>query len=300
MNVMHGIRILATDEQQAVEILAGYQAYPAAQLDSPPPTQVVKPEGREWNGMQPRGMGYWELLNRIVQKEPVNERDRIPLATLEYLGLRKGAPFEPDERQRRLLEEAAVVGEAMVRAIGYEQRFDGATVYPGRSWKLALFLDPDQEGPDTTQLDERTAWFYEAVTASKGMTTTTPGEGQVYLHIGVDADGDPLVGGQDYELAVPPDAPVEQFWSFTAYDADTRCFIDNPHDRADRSMRDDLLVDDDGTVRLHLGPNPPDGREANWIPTTPERGWFGYFRFYAPTQSYFDKSWQLPDLTKVD
>lgn len=297
-NVMHGTRILATDEAEAATTLAGYQAYPAAKLDDPPATRIVDPQGKEWSGTQPRGLAYWEMLARLVEEEPVNERDRIPLASLEYLGIRKGHPFQPDDRQRGLLAEASTVGEAMVRAIGYEPRFDGATVYPDRQWKLALFLDPSQEGPDTTQLDERTAWFYEAVTASKGMTTHTPGEGQVYLHVGRDAEGDPLVGDRTYTLAVPPDAPVEQFWSFTAYDADTRCFIDNPHDRADRSSRDDLLVDVDGTVRLHVGPTAPAGREANWIPTTAGRGWFGYFRFYAPTQAYFDTSWQLPDLTK--
>jgi hypothetical protein len=192
------------------------------------------------------------------------------------------------------------MGEAMARVIGYEPRFEGATFYPGRDWKLALFMDASQEGEHTTQLDERTAWFYEAVTASKGMTTTTPGKGQAYLHVGRDAEREWLVGGRSYDLLVPAGPPVAQFWSFTVYDADTRCFIDHPLERADRSSRDSLIVEDDGSVRLHIGPDAPLGREANWIPTTAHRGWFGYFRFYAPTEPYFDKSWQLPDLIRTD
>ena len=187
----------------------------------------------------------------------------------------------------------------MARVIGYEPRFGGAAVYPGRDWKMALFLDASQESEYTTQLDERTAWFYGAVTSSKGMTTTTPGQGQVYLHVGHDGDGDRLIGSRSYDLVVPPDAPVAQFWSFTVYDADTRCFVDHPLDRADRSSRDDLIVEEDGSVRLHLGPQAPPGRDANWIPTVPGQGWFGYFRFYAPTQPYFDKTWQLPDLART-
>jgi hypothetical protein len=299
LNVMHGTRILATDPDEAARTLAGYRVYPATSLDDPTPTHVVRPDGRAWSGTQPRGIAYWEAVARLVNDEPVHERDRITVASLEHLGIVKGRPFLPDERQRRILEEATVVGEAMTRAIGYEPRFAGATVYPGRDWKLALFLDAGQETEHTTQLDERTAWFYEAVTASKGMTTHTPGQGQVYLHVGRDSDGAWLSGDSHYELVVPADVPVAQFWSFTAYDNDTRCFIDNPVGRADRSSRDPLDVGPDGSVTLHIGPTPPAGSDANWIPTVPGRGWFAYFRFYAPTEAYFDRSWQLPDLVKV-
>jgi hypothetical protein len=27
--------------------------------------------------------------------------------------------------------------------------------------------------------------------------------------------------------------------------------------------------------------------------------WFAYFRFYGPTEAFFDKSWSLPDLELV-
>jgi len=43
------------------------------------------------------------------------------------------------------------------------------------------------------------------------------------------------------------------------------------------------------------GPKPPAGFEKNWIPTVPGRNWFAYFRFYNPTEKYFDRSWPLPD-----
>jgi hypothetical protein len=31
----------------------------------------------------------------------------------------------------------------------------------------------------------------------------------------------------------------------------------------------------------------------------PGQGWFPYFRFYAATEAYFDKSWQLNDIELV-
>jgi hypothetical protein len=39
---------------------------------------------------------------------------------------------------------------------------------------------------------------------------------------------------------------------------------------------------------------------SNWLPTLPGRGWFAYFRFYAPTEPYFDRSWSLPDVERVE
>jgi hypothetical protein len=40
----------------------------------------------------------------IIKNEPVAERDRFFTAMLRLLGIEKNKPFEPDERQRRILE----------------------------------------------------------------------------------------------------------------------------------------------------------------------------------------------------
>lgn len=270
LNIFVATRILATDSTEAARLKDGFSLYPAARADHPSRRRIVHPDGRAWSGAHPRGLAYWELVARLVNQEPVHERDRILVAMLEHVGIVKGRSFAPDGRQRRILEEAALVGEAMARAMSHERRFEGATMYPGTAWTNALLFEPDQEGEHTTKLDERTAWFYEAVTATKGMTTKTPGEGQAYLHVSRDRSGAWLVGDHAYELTIPANVPVEQFWSFTVYDTDTRCFIDTPHERADRSSRDPLDVNDDGSVTLHIGPVPPASGDANWIPTVPD------------------------------
>ena len=56
----------------------------------------------------------------------------------------------------------------------------------------------------------------------------------------------------------------------------------------------DLVVNDDGSVDIYYGPKCPPGKEKNWIPAVPGRAWFTYFRFYSPTEPYFDRSWVLP------
>ena len=44
---------------------------------------------------------------------------------------------------------------------------------------------------------------------------------------------------------------------------------------------------------------PTQGREANWVPTSPGPDYFIYFRAYGPTAPMFDKTWQLNDIEKV-
>jgi hypothetical protein len=43
----------------------------------------------------------------------------------------------------------------------------------------------------------------------------------------------------------------------------------------------------------------PKGFEKNWVQTLPGKGYFLYFRFYAPTEPFFTKSWSLNDVEKV-
>ena len=122
--------------------------------------------------------------------------------------------------------------------------------------------------------------------------------GNTDLHL-VSDGGHWLDGARSYTLRVPPDPPVEAFWSLTLYDVDTRCILRNDQEIADRSSRMELLVDDDGSVTIHTGPEAPAGREQNWIPTVPGKAWFPYFRLYSPTRPFLDKSWVLPDIERV-
>jgi hypothetical protein len=230
----------------------------------------------------------------------VQERDRIMMAMLRSLGIEKGKPFRPDERQKKILTEAALVGEAMAKANDFDKRQMELSHYAeGVQWHFSLALDPSQEAENYTQLDERAAWFYEAQATSKGMVTKTPGVGSVYLGAYKDKDGDWLDGARSYRLRLPPNAPVEQFWSLTIYDVSTRTLIANKEQIADRSSRMQLVKNAEGSVDLYVGPKAPSGFEKNWIPTVPGKAWFAYFRLYALTEAHFNHTWTLPDFEKV-
>jgi hypothetical protein len=295
-NVFVAFRVLDPDPAKAKALLAGFRMYPLGSAGGPPATRFLRPEGRPWSQVQPRGLAYWERLADVVQREPVEERDRMIMAMLKPLGIEKGKPFRPDKRQRAILEEGARLGEQMAQALSFDSRLEGVRYRPDARWEYVINFDPSQESPNHTQLDERTNWFYQAVTATKGMTTKTPGVGQAYLGAYHDKNGDWLDGGKSYRLHVPAEPPAELFWSVTVYDALQRVLIDNGKGIADRSSRQDLIRNADGSVDIHMGPTEPGGFGKNWIPTVPGKAWFAYFRLYAPLEPYFDRSWKLPDI----
>jgi hypothetical protein len=299
-SVFVGLRLLDADKEKAIrELIPGIKTYTWSPKGTGEPMAVRHAGDLKWSQMPPHGMAYWESLNKVVQTEPVMERDRLILAQLRFLGIEKGKPFSPDARQQKILEDAVIVGEAMAKANTSDKRVE-PPFWPGTNWKHALVVSVDQRTPGYDQLDERAAWFYEAIAVSKGMLTQTPGVGQRYIAAYKDGDGAWLSGGNTYRLRVPPNPPAAQFWSVTAYDEGTRGMVVTEQGRPDISSRkEDLVANADGSVDVYFGPEAPAGKEANWVQTVPGQGWFAYFRFYGPTEAFFDKSWALPDLERI-
>ena len=80
-------------------------------------------------------MEYWERFSAFVNNNPVQDRDLFYMGMLRPLGIEKGKPFQPDARQRAILEEAARIGDAMGRVTLMEgpERFSNPNRFPARS-----------------------------------------------------------------------------------------------------------------------------------------------------------------------
>ena len=100
---------------------------------------------------------------------------------------------------------------------------------------------------------------------------------------------------------VPKDVPVKQFWSLTIYDRDTWAFIYSPQMLPGLSSRDTgkMTKNADGGVTLYFGPKAPKGLEANWIPTSGKKP-YAMFRFYGPEETFYNKTFKLKDVVRVD
>ena len=57
--------------------------------------------GKAFNTIPPSGLGFFELLNELVQEQPAGTTDIELMGQLAAIGIVKGKPFEPDERMRR-------------------------------------------------------------------------------------------------------------------------------------------------------------------------------------------------------
>lgn len=295
LNTVLFYRVLETDPVKANALRTAVQIYPYNQRDNPPPTRLLAPKPETEHRVQshPRGLAYWERLAQAISLEPVEDRDRFFTAMLMALGIEKGKPFNPDERQKKILTDAALVGEAMAKASAFHKRMEGYRYRSDSRWDylIAPWYAVEQDVENSTQFEERTALFYEGIGMSANAAPKAPGIGQFYLAAYQDAEGHAFDGGKTYRLHVPPNVPIKQFWSVTLYDIETRCLIQNKEQIADRSSRMDLVINADGSVDLYFGPTAPKGMEKNWIPTVPGKAWFTYLRFYGAQEPLFDKSW---------
>ena len=219
-----GYRVLDRSEKDRLTPLNKLYRY--SERNNPPTPKVIAAT-KDYTQSHPRGMAYWEGVNELIQREPVEDRDRFFYAMLRDLGIEKGKPFNVDDRQRKLLEDAALLGEEISKVVVYEKRFIGNYYRPDARWQFAMVLDPSQREENFDQLDERSDWFYEAIASSYAMITKTAGVGSIYLSTYRDKEGDWLDGGKSYCLRIAPNPPMQQFWAVSVYDIDTRTLFRN-------------------------------------------------------------------------
>ena len=147
------------DPKPGVDMVKKYtKIYPLADAGKPaPPLTFVDLSGKPFNIINPADYTFWELLNQVVQEEPTESLDQIRLGFYQSVGIQKGKPFAPDERMKKILTEAAAVGDATARAIAFHTRNKEAFYYPNSAWQV-LFLGGYlfQTEPGVLNLDANT------------------------------------------------------------------------------------------------------------------------------------------------
>lgn len=87
------------------------------------PSRFIEGKNVEWSATAPRGLDYWRKLSGILNEELVREVDKAWMALLLPLGIEKGKPFKPDDRQRTALLKGAAMGELMARNLQVNPRY---------------------------------------------------------------------------------------------------------------------------------------------------------------------------------
>jgi hypothetical protein len=290
------------DIKPAIESLhKNTRIYPLAQAANPPDNTFVNVSDRDFCTVAPADYRFWELLNDVVQNEPVESCNPVTLGFFASIGIEKGKPFAPDERMKKILREAAAVGDATARAITYRSRIPEAFYYPNSTWRQWLGGYKFESQPGVSHLDAAAFFYFYATGVTPAMEAKMVGQGSQYAVGIVDSKGKGLDGGKNYRLHVEPNVPAKDFWSAIVYDNQTRSMLQTDQDFPQVSSLDKgLATNPDGSVDVYFGPTPPAGMENNWIQTLPGKGWNMLFRLYGPLEPWFDKTWRLGEFVEVD
>jgi hypothetical protein len=288
-----------------------------------PETKFVEGGGKAFNTIPPSDYGFFEMINENVQQEPATSYDVELAGQLAAIGIVKGKPFKPDARMKKILVDAAAVGNATGRLLNwrYAVSHPDWSYYPGSMWGSMLWeggANFETPPPEFTKegmfkpypptgartLDSRTAFYYGYTLDSPGMIMRIPEVGSQYLMGFLDSKGNPFDGGKTYKVTLPKGIPAQAFWSFTLYDNQTRSMLDTPqrYPRAGSQSYPSPAAEAsaDGSTTVYFGPTQPAGvKRGNWIQTMPGKGWFTLLRLYSPLESFFTKQWRPTEIELV-
>ncbi|WP_232296264.1 DUF1254 domain-containing protein [Terriglobus sp. TAA 43] len=273
------------------------KVYPLGRASRPAETKFTDAKDTLYDSTIPFDVRFFRSLDRIVQIEPWQTRDKAMIDVLKTIGIEKGKPFHPDPAMTDALKSAAVDAHAYIDGL-YQAGFP--PFFSSARWALPAMPDLVRAGSsgyaetDIYPVDARGLTYSLGYIGIKRL-----GKAQFYLMESKDKNGDTFEGKNTYRLHVPADPPTKQYWSATVYDRETHALVKNL-DRASRASNDTTLQKNaDGSVDIYFGPKAPSGKDANWVPTDPSRQFEVMFRLYGPTEALFEKTWVLPDIEKL-
>jgi hypothetical protein len=284
--------------------------------------KFIEGTGKEMNTIPPADYTFFELLNEVIQTQPVESMNPEVLGQCAAVGIVKGKPFNPDARMKKILTEAAAVANAAGRAVLFNPRAsEGFSYYGGDSkWFNSLFtggyefLTPPPEitkegvkpyeSDGARKLNAQTWFFYLATGITPAMCMRLENVGSQYLAAFFDNKNIPFDGGKTYKVTLPRNIPAARFWSFTVYDNQSRSFLETPqlYPRAGSQSYPSpaAKANADGSTTVYFGPKQPNGIDrGNWVQTMPGKGWFTILRLYSPLKPFYDKSWKAGEIEEA-
>jgi hypothetical protein len=277
--------------------------YPLSKADNPPATEFINMSGKSYSTIVTRDIGFFEDLNELVQVEPIDAIGPEMRGQLAAIGIIKGKPFNPDTRMKKLLNEAATLGNATARAITYQPRIEGVFIYPDTdsAWTTAYAnKNTSFEADGTMNLDARPLFYFNATGVTPAMATSHPGAGSDYALAYLDADKKAFDGSKTYKLHLPPNVPINNFWAITLYDTQTRSLLQTSQPFPTvGSQNKGMKKNADGSYDIYFAPKAPKGKEGNWLQTVPGKSWFTILRMYGPLEPWIHKTWRPSEIELV-
>ncbi|MBP1775694.1 MAG: uncharacterized protein H6Q86_1700, partial [candidate division NC10 bacterium] len=207
-------------------VKANAAVFPLSQAAKPPATTFVNTSGVKFNTISANDFSFYEELNAVVQNEPADWVDPNAVGLYEAIGIRKGQPFAPDARMKKILTESVAVANAIARSSVFAPKDPRARIFRDRQW-LTPFVGGSYQFLQGAErlLDARMMFFYYATGITPAMSEAVPGTGSAYAIAPRDSAGNYLDGGRTYKVTLPGPIPAKNFWAFTVYDNQTRSLL---------------------------------------------------------------------------
>ena len=296
-------------EAAAALVKDNVKVYPLSQAANPPEMNWVSASGKAFNTIHPNTIDFYHHLNDVIQYEPAGMLDAETRGLFASIGIEKGREFAPDDRMNRILADGVAIANAASRSIVWYPRYDmnmqGVQVYPDSdsAWVMAytarnVFFNG--EDGRTMNTDARVTFHYPYTAVTPAMAAPREGTGSDYAIAYVDSEKQAFDGSKTYQLTIPADPPVGNFWALTVYDTQTRSMLQtNQQFPTVGGNTEGIKANDDGSHTVFFGPEAPDGFENNWIETVSGKSWFVILRMYSPLKPWIDQTWRPGEVELV-
>ncbi|MCB0412129.1 MAG: DUF1254 domain-containing protein [Bdellovibrionales bacterium] len=255
---------------------------PKGEVD--PNIDMLVPPRDQVNNME--GIEFTKLFADLMKTNLPRGVDGEMVSLLQSLGIKVGESFEEIGVQEDILTALQAAPEAgLAEIVGHKQ--NAGEVVNG--W---VYNNPTG--------DYGTDYLQRAFIAYFGLGANLRGDA-VYPSAATDSDGNALSGDHKYTLRFEKDQlpPANAFWSVTLYDSEY-FFVDNPLNKYRIGSRDDLKMNEDGSVTLYFQKESPgEELESNWLPA-PEGKFNLLMRIYWPKEAVLNGEWHAPAILKVD
>ena len=289
-------------EAASQNIRNNLKVYPLAKKDNPSKMEFINGSGMDIHGVLPNDYSFFENVHAIIQEEPAEMLGPEIKGQLASIGIVKGKPFQPDARMKKILVDAAAIGNTAARAISFSPRNEGLYTFDKNSgWCKPIINGNTTYIEDGAVISEgRVFYHFGYICVSPAMASRAAGKGSDYSMGMVDSEGIPLDGSKTYKLNMPANIPVKDFWALTMYDTQTRCQLqtDQQFPTLD-SYKKGMKTNADGSIDVYFSAKPPQGQESNWLQTIPGKSWFVALRMYGPLQSWLDQTWRPSEIELV-
>lgn len=291
------------DPTEAVALAERTRIYPLWEVEKDiSPMEFPNGSGKNINMMYATDFSYWNKVKAFVDYESISAMDQRLRGLLASIGIIKGKPFDPTDKQKEILSEAVVKAPRMILAQRQMGRADERNLYYDdrqyeRVWSGATAEYMQESYLD---IDQRAKFFQFAYSSAPAMVMRTIGAGSKYPVTARDADGEFINGSNHYNLHLPAGIPAKAFWAVTLYNVTDGTMPETDQLMPSKNQWDKIKTNKDGSVDLYFGPTLPEGApESNWIKSIEDRHHMVCIRLYGADIDFFDQTWKPDDVVKI-